>query len=197
MEAKIENRELDPQQSLKLITSIINESRKTLEKNAGTPMILWGTLTLITSLVIWWLWSGTGNPQWNLLWLAMGVVGYPMNYLWMRKHSVGARTWLDSVLGYVWTLFGVFSIVLAVLCFLWVLMPMVALVMLLLGFATALTGVLTKSWLIICAGTVTALVGVSLSFTLAPYDMIPLFAGAALITLILPGVVMNVNSKRR
>ena len=66
---------LSAENSLRLIAETIERSRKAIAKNSGKPLILWGALVTITSVVIWGLWTKTGTPMWNLLWFAMTAIG--------------------------------------------------------------------------------------------------------------------------
>ncbi|MBQ1831262.1 MAG: hypothetical protein II112_02710, partial [Bacteroidales bacterium] len=61
--------------SLRLIAETIERSRRTIAKNSGKPLILWGSLVALTAVVIYILWSLTGSPAWNFLWFAMSAVG--------------------------------------------------------------------------------------------------------------------------
>ena len=64
---KMETNGMTPEQSLQVISDAIAKSRKDFERNAGTPMILWGVIVLIFSIVIWLLLRTTDNLMWNFL----------------------------------------------------------------------------------------------------------------------------------
>ena len=61
--------------SLRLIAETIDRSRRTIAKNSGKPLILWGVLVALTAMIIWALWSKTGSAAWNFLWFAMTAIG--------------------------------------------------------------------------------------------------------------------------
>ena len=82
-----QNKEMMAQESLRLITESFNKSRKDILRNSAKYFILWGTLLTVTSLVIYLLWHLTGKPQWNFLWFAMPVVGYPLA-AWSGKYNI-------------------------------------------------------------------------------------------------------------
>ena len=58
---------LDPQRSHELIADMVANSRRRLERHIGTPLLVWGSIITVTTLVVWRLLSATGNPLWNLL----------------------------------------------------------------------------------------------------------------------------------
>ena len=85
--------------SLRLISETIERSRRTIAKNAGKPLILWGTLVTVTSLVIWLLWSKTGSPAWNFLWFAMSAIGVICGRVMDRGKEKAAVTEVTHTLG--------------------------------------------------------------------------------------------------
>ena len=87
MENNIENKEMTAQQSLNLISEMMNNSRKSILSKNGKHFILWGALLTIVSFVIYELWHTTGNPNWNLLWLAMPIIGFPMVKIISKKDA--------------------------------------------------------------------------------------------------------------
>lgn len=187
--------EMTPRESIELITGVINNCRRDLEKNGGVPLVIWGVLTLAVSLAVWAGVTATGNPLWNLLWLAE-FLGYPLTALWRRRHPAPkATTWLGRMLAFVWTLFGVCSIGLTAIGF-FVDMPVVALIVLALGFATAVTGLLTRYRFVTAMGIVAILVGVPFAFVLSGSDLFLLLAGIVAIELIVPGLVLNCRSRK-
>ena len=94
--------------SLRLITETIERSRRTMAKNSGKPMILWGVLVAVTSVIIYFLWSKTGNPIWNLLWFAMSAVGGVGTYIIGRNREKTPATEISRILGKIWMWFGFF-----------------------------------------------------------------------------------------
>ena len=95
--------------SLRLITETIERSRRTMAKNSGKPMILWGTLVAVTAVIIYFLWAKTGNPIWNLLWFAMSAIGGICTYVMGRDCEKVPATEINRILGKVWMWFGIFA----------------------------------------------------------------------------------------
>ena len=95
--------------SLRLISETIERSRRTIAKNAGKPLILWGVLVAITSIIIWILWSKTGSPAWNFLWFAMTAVGAICMRTMTRNSEKVPDTEVSRMLGKIWMWFGIFA----------------------------------------------------------------------------------------
>ena len=95
--------------SLRLIAETIERSRRTIAKNSGKPLILWGSLVALTAVVIYILWSLTGSPAWNFLWFAMSAVGVVAMRSMMRNSEKVPDTEISRTLGKIWMWFGIFS----------------------------------------------------------------------------------------
>ncbi len=95
--------------SLRLIAETIERSRRTIAKNSGKPLILWGSLVSLTAVIIYILWSLTGSPAWNFLWFAMSAVGAVAMRSMMRNSEKVPDTEISRTLGKIWMWFGIFS----------------------------------------------------------------------------------------
>ena len=147
-----QNKELTAQESLRLISESFNKSRKDILRNSAKYFILWGTLLTLTSLAIYLLWHFTGKPQWNFLWFAMPVIGYPFAAL-IGKNSIAIpQNEVSKMLGGIWSVFGVFSIMLSAIAVFLVPMHITLVIVIILGLAECISGVLLKNWPIIIAG---------------------------------------------
>ena len=68
----MDNKKLNEQESLELITQMIQNTKFKMVKYAGTPFLVWGYMTVVTSLLVWYLLKETGNYNWQLLSTARG-----------------------------------------------------------------------------------------------------------------------------
>ena len=100
---------LTAENSLRLIAETIDRSRRTIARNSGRPLILWGALVAVTATVIWALWSKTGSAAWNYLWFAMTAIGAVCMRLVMRSSEKVPETEISRMLGKIWMWFGIFS----------------------------------------------------------------------------------------
>ncbi len=92
----MDNKKLNEQESLELITQMIQNTKFKMVKNAGTPFLVWGYMTVVTSLLVWYLLKETGNYYWQFLWLLMPAVSYPSLSIargkskgWQKRISTG------------------------------------------------------------------------------------------------------------
>ena len=196
------NNELTAERSLEIIKKQIELSRMSTEKNAGLPMIMWGSLVCITALIVWYLWNTTGNAAWNFLWFIMAAVGWGCT-IYMNKKEKNSKapiTLISNVMNKTWLSFGIFASILPI--FIFVVAPMLfdkfligysytSLVILLLGVATTITGLILKNGWITAGGIIGGIAGFILAVLLAgPFEML-VMAGVGIITLLIPGIMVN------
>ena len=98
----METNEMTPEKSLKIISEAIARSRRDFEKNAGTPMILWGAGVLVFSMAVWILLKQTDNQSWNYLWFGIPVVGCLLQAVFIKDFSLkSGNTFLGKTLAQV------------------------------------------------------------------------------------------------
>lgn len=66
-----ENKKLSAEQSLKIISEAIEQSRKDMTRSCGKTLLMWGVIICLTATVIGILWKLTGSWYWNFMWLVM------------------------------------------------------------------------------------------------------------------------------
>lgn len=188
--------EMTPEQSLQIISDAITKSRRDFEKNSGTPMITWGVIVLVFSFIVWIPLRMTGNPLWNFLWFAIPVVGVIVSLFKSKRTEIqGARNFINETKGQVWIGYGIFATVTALVLAFVAPQHIGTIIMSLLGYGTFMTGRLLKNAYITAGGMITGIGGTALLLLLETYDAILIFAGAALLCLILPGIMMNRKSR--
>ena len=193
---------LSAENSLRIITETIERSRNAIAKNTGKPLILWGSLVTVTSVIIWALWSKTGTPMWNLLWFAMTAIGAFGTMLIMRNQERVPESETKRILGSIWKWFGIFSIGLYAL--LWVValilyasgettvlrVDLTLIIALMMGLCGAISGAVMKMKSVSAA----ACVATALAVLLVPDDsplQILSFAILGVIALIVPGIIFQ------
>ena len=147
-----QNKEMTAQQSLQIISETFNNSRKEILRGSAKYFILWGTLLTVVSLVIYLSWHLTGKPEWNFLWFAMPVIGYPIAALMGKYSKAMPQNEVSKMLGNVWGVFGVFAITLSIIAIFLVPMRVSLIIVIIMGLAECMSGVLLKNWPIIIAG---------------------------------------------
>ena len=147
-----QNKEMTAQQSLQIISETFNNSRKEILRGSAKYFMLWGTLLTVVSLVIYLLWHLTGKPEWNFLWFAMPVIGYPIAARMGKYSKAMPQNEVSKMLGNVWGVFGVFAITLSIIAIFLVPMRVSLIIVIIMGLAECMSGVLLKNWPIIIAG---------------------------------------------
>lgn len=199
-----ENKELTAERSLEIIGRSIEQSRREMERNAGWPLILWGSLVVVTALVVGHLWEHCGGPVWNLLWFAMTAVGFAMQRWLDGRRGTAPRSFVGKVICWLWLTFAVFAIGMAVLsCLVGCLgigaplsyVPLTCIIILLMGFSSTVMGLLIKSGIITGFAVGSCLVGAIYCLMYSgAYEMVML-AIVALLVLVVPGLLIHLKSK--
>lgn len=201
-------KQLTPEESLFIISASLEKSRRDMLENAGAPMVRWGILVLVFSLLVFFLWNKTGNPAWNCLWFLMCVIGYAIGRFTDGKKNKGIRSFIAVTLGKVWAVFGILAVsssTLMILCLFGIgallpadvlssqpmNVPITALIVVLMGCATAITGWILKNAWITVAGFLTGIIGTAFALALPGAHQELVLTGVSLIGLILPGLIIN------
>ena len=203
----METNELSPEKSLQIISEAIRKSRREFEKNAGTPLIIWGTAILLISLIVWFVWKSTDNPAWNFLWFSTIVFWIVMSFIDKKKEKkVKVKNFLGEIIGYVWISYGIFAIGLSLVsCYIFSgnsnlnldfsSFFLILAIGILLGFSAMITGLLVKNKWIVIAGIINGLGTPIAPCFLDGADMTLLISIASIITLLIPGIILNLQSK--
>lgn len=188
----MENKEMTPEMSFKIISDAIAKSRKDIEKNGGTPLIAWGIIVVVFSFIIWMLLRKTGNPEWNFLWFSIPIAGWPVSSIITKKNSTSAgKSFINRILGQIWMSYGIFATVLAAAFAFINPMQIGYIIAVLLGYASTMTGLILKNNFITVGGFITG-IGCTLGlFYVQVYDATLFFAVAAVLNLIVPGIMLN------
>ena len=182
------------QQSLQLITETFNRSRKGILRNSAKYFMLWGALLTVTSLVIYLLWHLTGKPNWNFLWFAMPLVGYPVAAM-MGKYNVAIpQNEVSKMLSGVWSVFGAFAITLSVTAIFLVPMNVSLIIVIILGLAECMSGVLLKNWPIIIGGFLLGVGGAVFAMVVKSEAQLLIFTLGGFLLLV-TGLVMKLQNK--
>ena len=189
-----QNKEMTASQSLALITETLNNSRKAILRNNSKGFILWGILLTVFSLAIYLLWHYTGSPAWNFLWFAFSAIGYPLANVIYKKDKNAPTNEIGRAIGYIWALFGVFSLTISMIAIFWVPMNLFMVIILLLGLAESISGILLKNWPIIICGFIVG-VGGAVVASLVHTEALTLLFTIGGILLALTGLIVKSQYK--
>lgn len=194
---------LTAERSLEIIREAIEQGKRDVARNAGTPMITWGVLTCVTGCIVCLLWKLTGDAVWNVLWFAMCAVGWAVQTAMKRREHRESRpgSYVWKLVGWAWAVFGMLAVAVAVIGFLSYntpvyasRLPITAVIMLLLMFASSVTAYVMKdkAYGVSIGGNV-----VLVNFVLlyhSPYEALCL-ALSAITLLVIPGIMINRQAK--
>ena len=189
-----QNKEMTAHESLQLISESLNKSRNDILRNSAKYFVLWGILLTATSLAIYLLWHFTGKPQWNFLWFAMPVIGYPLAALVGKSNAPIPQNEVSKMLGGVWSVFGTFSLALSAIAVFVVPMHVTLIIVIILGLAECISGVLLKNWPIIIAGFLLGVGGAIFALLVRNEAQILIFALGGVLLLV-TGIIMKLQYK--
>lgn len=167
MENIEQKNEMTAQQSLNIISEMINESRRTILQSSAKHFMLWGSLLIVVSLVIYWLWQSSGSPVWNVVWFAMPALGFPMVRILERKESDIPQSKINMNIGLIWLTYCIFAVCISVIAMLWIPMNITLILVVLVGFAETISGFLLKNWAITISGFIIGIGGAVMASLLA------------------------------
>ena len=166
---------LSTEQSLRIISETLDQSRRTITRNSGSYFILWGTLLTLFSLLVYILWKTSGSPAWNYLWFAMPVIGYPLSFLLQKKKEAVPDNLISKLIAKTWTIFGVFALSVSSLILvcsrfsegmagLFMVVGITPAILMLFGISESFSGVLLKNRIVIAGGILVGIGGLLLYY---------------------------------
>lgn len=183
--------------NLELITRMISETRTRFERGGGKIFLIWGIVTFSVSLLVYFLLSSTGNYSYNWLWFLIPVVGAPINAFYRRRVSTGVKSYIDSIIRYVWVVTGVVaSVIPIVISFIDFRFPILMFEGIIVCSALIMTGLIIGSRVAAFAGVAGLVLSISLLFV-GGLNSILIFAAMSVVSMIIPGVVIKGKSEIR
>ena len=83
----MEDKKLTPQESMALITKMIEDSKQRIATPDTRVSVMWATLSIVTAVIVGILCLITHDPRYNYIWLAIPIIGYPLNFSMGRKKA--------------------------------------------------------------------------------------------------------------
>lgn len=115
----MEDKKLTPQESMELIASMIQSTKRRVASPDLRISVMWAVLTIITAVAAWILLSTTHNTWFNFVWFAIPVIGIPANIILAnsKREKSGTKTYLDKISEGLWKYVGYIAIGLTIACF--------------------------------------------------------------------------------
>lgn len=198
----MENKKLNEQESLALITQMIQNSKKGLVVGSGNSFLFWGYLTLAVSIAIFLLLYITGNQSWFWLGTVIPVIGCLYTYWVSRRNGKKTMSYVDKVILNVWQIVGGTCAIIALLALNYgnniAILPLLLLV---LSVGAGITGsvIQEKSFYNCSAFGIAISLGMLFninSIVEGPLRQVFAFALAITVVMIIPGHMVNRKAKR-
>lgn len=191
----MEERKLNEKESLELISQMIRNTQQRFQKENAAPFIVFGYVTVLLSIIIWFLIKTTNNYYWNLLWFTIPVFGTLGLKLFFPKREKMMRTYLDKTIHYVWLVCGVAMILLSILAFR-ISMPILFEILLIISIAITLTGLISKMKFIVFAGILNFISsGLILFGVIKGINQILFFGSIFFLFMVIPGHLLYFRKK--
>ena len=203
----METKNLTTENSLKIIAETMERSRMTIAKNTGKPLILWGCMVALTSVVVYFLWSKTGSPVWNLLWFAMTAISVVCNIVMDRNKEKAPSTEISRIIGKTWMWFGIFTTGLYLM--IWVAyfilrafnpeasihVDLTLVISLMMGLCGVISGVVMKMKSVVACLVIATALSVIVALVVNGPAQILVFAILGVIGLVIPGFILQNKAK--
>ena len=207
--------EMTPLQSLEIIKSMMNQSRKDTQRELGKYMMLWGLLVVVTATATHCVWHTSHEQNWGWLWLVMSIVGTAITfYKRQKKQAHVPSSYITKSIGMIWWTIGIFCCLFGFgVSFMGELyqqinaqggiselstfsLPTDAIMMLFFGIAATATGFILKDYLISFCGILSGFGGFVGCLLLNQASFMPVMAGVAFISMVIPGFRIILINKR-
>lgn len=129
----MDTKDLTPSESLEIITRMIRQSERRIERSFYIPYLIWGWLTLIVGVAVYLLIPMYGNKAF-LAWLALPIIGVLLTILTSQKNEGGLNK-IDKIIDTVWTVIGLNIFLVSIFV-----QPPIFTIMLLIGISQAIMG---------------------------------------------------------
>jgi len=196
----MEDRKLNEQESLELISRMIRNTKERMEDHTGIHFLIWGYTTLAISLIIWYMltFSRVQTALWNWFWLAIPVIGGLVYWIYSRhSHQTATKTYIDRVISSVWLVLGVTGVGISLLSLLYfTAIPVLFIIVILVGMGIAMTGLIVKFAPLTAAGFLGLLLSVLLLVVSGP-NQILCFAMIFVLLMVVPGHILNYLGRKR
>lgn len=206
----MKEKEITSQESMTIINEMIQRSKTCRLIGDGNILLMWGYLIVGVSALVWILLALTHNPAMNWFWF-LSFIGGIATPIMARKHrdKAGVTTYTDRICNAVWTIVGIISFVLALLCIGFLLFAgknawssMLMLPLLIVGFAESVQGIVIRENSLVWGGTIGLLGGlftlccIASGVLLYAYWFMPMFITLFALMMIIPGHILNYKSRR-
>ena len=206
----MEEKTLDSQESMALISEMIQRSKTRRFIGDGNIMLLWGYLTVGVALLVWGLLALTRHPAMNWFWFLIWIIGGTVTPVMVRRRrdKEGVTTYSDSICNALWAIVGWSCIALTFLSLGFLLVggkdcwsALLMLPLLIVGFAETVQGVVMREKSLVWGGAAGMLAGlftlccIASGVALCAGWFMPMFIVTFALMMIVPGHILNFKSR--
>lgn len=193
----MEEKNLNSKESLELISQMIQATKSKLERGGSVYILVWGYISLLTTIAVYTALTFTHDPHYNWLWFAIPVIGGPVMAFFKGKNHKNVTTFIDRIINYVWIVIGgVIMIVPFVSIFLNFRFPILMVIGTLVSIGVILTGLIIQFRFFWICG----ILSVGLSFStlfINGMDQIIIYGIMLIICMIVPGHILKLKENRQ
>ena len=179
---------MESKQSIKIIESMLNESRRSLHNNSFY-FILWGALLIPAGIADFLFY---GNENLWMIWPIIGVLGGIISTIYGRKEDKrsGVKTIGDRITSYTWGAF-VFTLIFSIAYSVGQNLSPVPLILMLAGSATFISGGISKFTPFILGGIALELGAILSGFVFDPIYHGLIFSACIFLGYVIPGIILK------
>lgn len=152
-QSAMKEKELTPQESMDIITRMIEASRQRVALPDLRLSVIWAALSIVTAAIVLTVSLVCYTPWIHFVWFAIPLIGIPLSLAEAKRaeHGKGAKTAIDKISDGIWTAVGGIAIALSAICLVfnlygypkaWLAMFYFAFVIV--GFGAAMQGIVLK-----------------------------------------------------
>lgn len=207
---KMEDKKLTPRESVELIASMIQTSKRRIAIADMRISVMWAVLSIITAAIYMVLYLSTGNSWYNLIWFAIPIIGYPLTMAMNRdRDTAEVSTYIDRVRNGVWQIVAYIAIMLTIICAIfsicgysraWLVMLFYAFIVV--GFGAAANGIIYRENSYTVGGIFSILAGFAViaayicGIPLAVVWVIPVYILCFLLMFVVPAFIVGRKMKK-
>lgn len=187
---------LTPQESLRVIRETIDLAKHSFREN-GFHFLLWGWLVVVASAGNYYLAEIQHHARPEMAWMVMVVVGLPVAFIyeWVRGKREKTENLVRDWYGLVWLGFAISMFITIPTAVRGGLSP-IPFILVLVGFATFISGMLLR-FTPLFFGAAVMWAGALWCMFLTPTEHLLVQAGTAVLGYLIPGYLLNAQSRRR
>ena len=189
----MEDKILNEKESLELISQMIQNTQQKLKAGNGLAFLIFGYTTAAISVLVYLFLKETHNSWYNLMWLGIPIIGYVLLYFFSKKEVKLRKTYVDRIIGNVWTIIGLAVFFISVSAG-FVRIPILPILILLLGIGTTLTGTIIRYKPVIICGAL-GMVSCVLPFLINGYDQNLIYGFCIFVMMVIPGHILNYQGR--